>query len=127
MRKIMIAAAAAAMLASPAAFAQEGTAAGVAGGAAAGAVIGGPVGAIVGAIAGGTMGTAIDPPETVRTYVVQQPGEPVTLEGEVVVGAGLPDVVELQTVPDYEYRYAYVNGQRVLVDPNTRRIVYIMQ
>ena len=127
MRKILIATAAAAMLAAPAAFAQEGTAAGVAGGAAAGAVIGGPVGAIIGGIAGGAMGTAIDPPETVRTYVVQQPGEPIVLEGEVAVGATLPGTVELRTVPDYDYRYAYVNGQRVLVDPNSRQIVYIVQ
>ena len=127
MRRLMIAVATAATFASPAALAQEGTAAGVAGGAAVGAVVGGPVGAIVGAIAGGAAGTAIDPPQTVRTYVVEQPGEPVMLEGEVVVGAGLPDVVQLQPVPDYEYSYAYVNGQRVLVDPGTRRIVYIVQ
>ena len=126
--KKLIAAAAFAMLALPAvAVAQEGTAAGVAGGAVAGAVVGGPVGAIIGAVAGAALGTAVDPPKTVRTYVVEQPVVPVTLQGDVVVGAGLPDTVQLYEVPDYKYSYAYINGQRVLVDPDTRRIVYVVQ
>ena len=127
MRKILIALAATAALASPSAIAQEGTASGAAGGAVTGAIIGGPVGAIIGGVAGAALGSAIDPPEEVRTYVVQQPVDTVTLEGEVVVGAGLPETVELHTVPDYEYRYAYVNGERVLVDPETRRIVYVVE
>jgi hypothetical protein len=128
MRKILIALAATAALASPSAFAQEGTAAGVAGGAATGAVIGGPVGAVVGGIAGGVLGTAIDPPPAqVQTYVVEQRVQPATVEGEIVVGAPLPDVVELHTVPDYEYRYAFVNGKRVLVDPGSRKVVYVVQ
>jgi uncharacterized protein DUF1236 len=34
--------------------------------------------------------------------------------------------VQLRPVPDYStYRYVYVNGQPVLVDPASRRIVYI--
>ena len=41
------------------------------------------------------------------------------------VGAGVPESVKLTTVPDYEYRYVYVNGQPVLVDPQTRKIVYV--
>ena len=68
----------------------------------------------------------IDPPQQVRTYVVSNPVDPVYLQGEVVVGAGLPETVQLRTVPDYSpYRYVYVNGQPVLVDPASRRIVYI--
>ncbi len=109
----------------------EGAAAGAATGAVAGALIGGPIGAAVGAaagaVAGGTAGAAIDPPETVRTYVTTNQVDPVYLEGEVVVGAGLPETVELREVPDYEYRYVYVNGQPVLVDPSSRRIVYVIR
>lgn len=100
-------------------------------GAIAGAIIAGPVGAAVGgaagAVAGGAAGTVIDPPQKVRTYVSSNKVEPVYLEGEVVVGAGLPDTVELREIPDYEYRYVNVNGQAVLVDAKTRQIVYVMR
>lgn len=102
-----------------------GTAAGAATGAVAGAIIGGPVGAAVGGIAGAAVGTIADPPDRVRTYVVENRHDPVLLEGEVVVGAQVPETVELYTVPDYEYRYVYVNQQPVLVDPGSRRIVYV--
>jgi uncharacterized protein YraI len=73
-----------------------------------------------------TIGT-IQPPSEVRTYVVDHRSDPVYLNGEVVVGAGLPDNVELTEIPDYQYRYVDVNGQPVLVDPQTRRIVYIVR
>ncbi|MDI6024738.1 DUF1236 domain-containing protein [Corticibacterium sp. UT-5YL-CI-8] len=100
-------------------------------GAVAGAIIGGPVGAAVGGaagvIAGGATGTVIDPPEKVRTYVTNNKHDVVYLDGEAVVGASLPENVKLYDVPDYEYRYVYVNGQPVLVDGQTRRIVYVVR
>jgi hypothetical protein len=100
-------------------------------GAIAGAIVGGPVGAAVGGaagtVAGGATGTLIDPPDTVRTYVTSHQIEPVYLDGEVVVGAGLPETVALTEIPDYEYRYVNVNGQSVLVDAQSRRIVYIVR
>lgn len=100
-------------------------------GAIAGAIIGGPAGAAiggaVGAVAGGTTGTLIDPPQQVRDYIVTNKVDPVYLDGEVVVGAGLPDTVILREIPDYEYRYVYINGQPVLVDASSRRIVYIVR
>ncbi len=65
------------------------------------------------------------PPQQVRDYVVANPAPPVYLNGEVVVGAGLPQTVALAPVPDYDYDYAYVNQVPVLVQPQTRRIVYI--
>ncbi|GAA4124421.1 DUF1236 domain-containing protein [Aminobacter aganoensis] len=91
--------------------------------AAADVVIDGTTGAIV---AGEAM-PAIEPPMEVRTYVTDHRIEPVYLDGEVVVGAGLPDTVELTEIPDSEYRYVYVNGQPVLVEPSTRRVVYVMR
>jgi uncharacterized protein YraI len=84
-------------------------------------------GAVVGTISGGAAATVIDPPERIRTYVTANEFEPVYLDGEVVVGAGLPETVTLREIPDYEYRYSYVNGQPVLVEPGTRRIVYVMR
>ena len=113
---------------------EGGTVGGVAGGvtgAIAGAIIGGPVGAAVGGVAGaaggGVTGNIIDPNPAVRTYVEENPIEPVYLEGEVVVGATLPETVVVREIPDYEYRYVYVNGQPVLVEPGTNRVVYIVR
>lgn len=108
-----------------------GGVAGAATGAIAGAIIGGPVGAAVGGIAGaaggGITGAAITPAPEVRTYIEQNPVDPVYLDGEVVVGASLPETVVMREIPDYEYRYVYVNGQPVLVEPESRRIVYIVR
>ncbi len=67
----------------------------------------------------------IVPPDTVRTYITTNPGDTVYLDGEVVVGAELPQAVEVRRVPDYTYDYASINGQPVLVEPATRRIVYV--
>ena len=67
----------------------------------------------------------VNPPPTVRTYVVEHPAQQVYLNGEVVVGAGLPEDVALQPVPDTDYDYAYVNRVPVLVQPQSRRIVYV--
>lgn len=108
-----------------------GAAVGATSGAVIGALVGGPIGAVVGgtigAASGGAAGAIIDPPETARAYVASNPVEPVYLEGEVVIGAGVPDNVTLQTIPDYDYRYVYINGQAVLVDPGTRQIVYVVR
>ena len=103
------------------------TVTGAAGGAIAGALLGGPVGAAIGAGIGATTGVLVDPPESARTYVTANPLDPVYLEGEVVVGARVPDTVTVQPIPDYEYQYVYINGQPVLVTPDTREIVYIFR
>lgn len=99
-------------------------------GAVTGAVVGGPVGAVVGGVAGAAVGGAAEglskpPPDAVRTYITTNRMEPVDVEGEVVIGTTLPETVVLAEVPDYEYRYVYVDGQPVLVEPQTRRVVYI--
>ena len=104
------------------------TAVGAAGGAAMGAVVGGPVGALIGAAIGGTAGNAAtpEPAPEVRTYIDANPQQPVVLDGEVVVGAGVPDTVTLYDIPDQPgYKYVTINGQPVLVNPTDRRIVYI--
>jgi uncharacterized protein YraI len=111
--------------------ADSGAAVGAASGAVVGALVGGPIGAAVGgtigAASGGVTGAIIDPPETARAYVTSNPVDPIFLEGEVVIGAGVPETVALQTIPDYEYGYVYINGQAVLVDPATRQIVYVVR
>jgi uncharacterized protein YraI len=69
----------------------------------------------------------IAPPDTVRDYVVEHPLQPVYLNGEVVIGSGLPPDVALAPVPGYQYQYAYVNGVPVLVEPQTREVAYVYQ
>jgi len=76
---------------------------------------------------GGMIEPIAPPPPPVRTYVLSNEVDPVYLEGEVVVGATLPETVHIREIPDYEYRYVYVNNQPVLVEPRTRRIIYVMR
>ena len=78
-------------------------------------------------VAGEPLDPIARPPAEVGTYVTTHRAEPVYLDGEVVTGATLPDTVELREIPDYNYRYVYVNNQPALVDPGTRRIVYVMR
>lgn len=119
--------AAALVLTPAAAMAQEGTAAGIVGGAATGAVVGGPVGAAAGAVVGGITGTIVAPPREVRSYVVEQPVDQVRIEERVVVGEPLPSTVVVKSVPKYDkYSYAYVNGERVIVDAHTRRVIEVV-
>jgi uncharacterized protein YraI len=67
----------------------------------------------------------LNPPETIRTYVISHPMESTILNGEIVTGAGVPEKVTLTPVPGYGYDYAYINREPVLVAPSTRRIIYI--
>ncbi|SEO14646.1 SH3 domain-containing protein [Salinihabitans flavidus] len=100
---------------------------GGAAGAIAGGIVGGPVGAIIGAAIGMSAGAAVTPNERVTTYVRSNPVDPVYLDGEVVVGAGIPETVTLSEVPESEYYYAYVNGVPVLVEREQRRVVHIVR
>lgn len=92
-----------------------------------GGIAGGPAGAAAGAAAGGALAGSTDPGEETVVYVRDNPVDPVYLEGEVVTGVELPETVTLSTVPTSDYRYAYVNGVPVVVDPAERRVVYIVR
>jgi hypothetical protein len=106
-----------------------------AGGAAVGGAVAGPVGAAAGAIVGGTVGMASDaatailqpPPAPVVTYVQRERLASVPMQEEVVVGRPLPRTVVLHQVPKYKYEYAVVNHKRVIVEPETRRVVKIIE
>jgi len=104
-----------------------GAGVGIVGGAAAGAMVGGPVGAVVGGVVGGVAGLAVDPPADVKTYIRTQHVDPVTYGGQITVGEALPSTVAMYDVPKYDrYRWTYINGQRLLVDRKTNRIVSII-
>ncbi len=105
-----------------------GTGVGAVGGTATGAVVGGPVGAVVGGVVGAVAGHTADPPVEVKTYVRTQHVEAVPYDGQIVVGAVLPDTVKEYDIPRYErYRWTYINGQRLLIDRKTHKIVSIIE
>jgi uncharacterized protein YcfJ len=118
----------------PLAGCQTGAATGAAGGAVAGAVVGGPIGAAVGGVAGAAAGGILTAEEStrVRTYVVSQRRPSMQVTEEVVVGRPLPGRVRAYPIPSNvglqnSYHYTVVNDQTVLVDPQTRQVVEIIE
>jgi hypothetical protein len=69
----------------------------------------------------------------VQQYIVKQHVEPVAppSDFDAQVGTVVPDSVEIHTleVPSLprQYDYMVVNGQTVIVDPDTRKIVQVLQ
>src|SRR5258707_10355856 len=97
----------------------------------------GPVGAIVGGTIGGVVGgvtgiLGVDQRPRFHRYVVEQHRPSYRYEGDVRVGAELPEagVTHYDVPQEYgarEYRYTVVNDRPVLVDPHTRRIVEVVE
>ena len=85
---------------------------------------GGPVGGII----GGTVGSALELPGDVIGFVTGHPRRYDRVEERIVVGAPLPPRVHVYVIPAHrEYVYAYVNDERVLVDPRTHRVIRIIE
>jgi hypothetical protein len=62
----------------------------------------------------------------VQTWVMGQTVPDVVYEGEVVVGTVLPETVQLIEVQDQaDLRWAYLNGQRVVVVPESRTVIAV--
>lgn len=103
-----------------------GATAGGATGATAGAVLGGPIGAVAGGFAGAVIGAEASVPEPAVDYAVDNPVEPVALDGPVEEGMSVPDRVALEPIeehPDYAYVYSD-DGRPVIVDIETRQVVH---
>jgi hypothetical protein len=97
-------------------------------GAAAGGEVLGPVGAAAGGTVGAAVGAAAAIPDAVISSARGENYPSVVVRERVAVGEPLPGTVELRPVPRYDaYRYAVVNDQRVIVDPNTRRVIRIIE
>lgn len=72
-------------------------------------------------------GSTVVVPGEVRTYVMEQSVPSVAYEGEVVVGSALPDTVEVRTIDGHsDYAYTVVNERRVLVNPQTRSVIQVL-
>jgi hypothetical protein len=118
-QRILAIAALAAALAAPSAFAQSDVTVGVA-----------PGGPAV-AVAPGE-GIAAEQFPAFREYVIRERVPAYTIPDRVVIGSVLPETgVTYYDVPQTfgatPYRYTVVNGETVLVEPRTRRIVQIVE
>ncbi len=77
-------------------------------------------------------GIAVDQRPAFREYIVRERVPNYTIPDRVVVGGVLPEIgVTYYDVPQSfgvtPYRYTVMNGQTVLVDPRTRRIVQVIE
>lgn len=93
----------------------------------------------VGIVRGGSVvinddveGIAIDRRPAFREYIVRERVPNYTIPDRVVVGGVLPETgITYYDVPQTfgvtPYRYTVVNGQTVLVEPRTRRIVQVVE
>ena len=95
--------------------------------------MGGIVGGTIGGVVGGVTGIlGVDQRPRFHHYVVEEHRPSYRYEGDVRVGAVLPEagVTYYEVPPEYgvrEYRYTVVNDRPVLVDPRTRRIVEVVE
>lgn len=72
--------------------------------------------------------TTVVVPGEVRTYVLEQQVPSVVYEGDVVVGEPIPDAVELHPVQGHgDYAYVVVNNRRVIVNPQTRSVIQVLE
>jgi len=75
-----------------------------------------------------TSSTTVELPGEVRTYVMEQSVPSVAYEGEIVVGQPIPDTVELHVVQGHDdYAYTVVNERRVIVNPQTRAVIQVLE
>jgi hypothetical protein len=86
-----------------------------------------PVGAMVPVPPSVGVVAPIAPPPNVVSYVTMQAIQPVIVNGEVMVGATLPVAAPVYPIPSSPYVFSYINGQRVLVEPTARKIVYVVR
>jgi len=111
-----------------------GAGAGLATGAVAGAIVGGPVGAAIGGAIGAIAGGTLSAPQTARVqqYVVMQGTPSAYVQEPVAVGAPLPRTAGVYAVPadvgvNTQYQYSVLNERTVLVDPQTRRVIQVIE
>jgi phage tail tape-measure protein len=110
-----------------------GAGAGLTTGAVAGAIVGGPVGAAIGGAIGAIVGGTLSAPQTARVqqYVVMQGTPSAYVQEPVAVGAPLPRAASVYAVPadvgvNTQYQYSVLNERTVLVDPQTRRVIQVI-
>lgn len=72
--------------------------------------------------------TGAAPPDEVVTYVQRERVPSVVVGGDVRVGYEVPSTVELRTVPSHkDYAYTVINNRRVIVEPQTRKVIRVIE
>ncbi len=115
----------------------EGVECGAEEGAANGAAVAGPIGAIVGGAVGAVTGgmaelLGIDQKVRFREFISKEHLPSFTTQNELRPGLclSLEDITYYPVPPEFgvsqDYRYAIVNGEAVIVDPRSRRIVQVI-
>lgn len=135
--RFLSAAAILAGLALPMTAQAQGVPGGAAAGAAQGEAVAGPLGAVVGGVVGGVAGgvagvLGVDQRPRVREYIVRESRPSYRYAEPVRVGAVLPPsgVTYYELPAEYGvrgYRYTIVNERPVIVEPQSRRIVEIIE
>ena len=65
-------------------------------------------------------------PDDVVTFIESHPTDPITIEGDVTEGMVIPEDVPLVAVPDQpNYSYVYIDQRPALVEPQTRRVIWV--
>jgi hypothetical protein len=77
-------------------------------------------------------GIAVEQRPAFREYVIRERVPTYTIPDRVIVGGVLPEAgITYYDVPQTygptTYRYSVVNGQTVLVEPRTRRVVQVIE
>ncbi len=117
--------------------AAQGVACGAEEGAANGAAVAGPLGAVVGEAVGAVTGgmaqlLGIDQKVRFREFIQAEhlPSFPVQTELKPGLCLSLEEVTYYPVPPEFgvspDYRYAIINGEAVIVDPRTHRIVQVI-
>jgi len=78
------------------------------------------------------VGIAVDRRPAFREYIVRERVPNYTIQDRVIVGGVLPEAgITYYDVPQTygptPYRYTVVNGQTVLVEPRSRRIIQVVE
>ncbi|MGH6760984.1 MAG: DUF1236 domain-containing protein [Phyllobacterium sp.] len=69
---------------------------------------------------------AQDIPVTVHEYVIAHPADPIVIEDDLAEGFFLPERVVVNPIPENPaYGYIYVDGQPVIVELDSRQVVYL--
>ena len=73
---------------------------------------------------------AVEVAPEVREYVVREGRSSVRVDSDIIVGATLPETVDVYEIEDVptgaSYRYAVVNDRSVIVEPRSRRVMEIL-
>ncbi len=80
----------------------------------------------------GVEGIAVDQRPAFREYIIRERVPDYTIPDRVIVGGVLPETgVTYYDIPQtfgvMPYRFTVVNGQTVLVEPRTRRVVQVIE